>query len=383
MRAVSIVGSGQLQVRRTHQHSLRQLGAQAANLALSDAGLTTVDALYLSNMLSDELQCQKHLAALVADEAGLHGIEAIQIRAATASGAAALRVGYLAVASGAADSVLVVGVEKMSGTMAAPVMTKALDAQREVPDGATLLSMNADMMSRYQEMYSPPQDALALFTVNAHNNARNNPNALFSNRQLTTEDVRASRIIVPPLRLLDCSPVCEGAAGVVLVPADQAERLTKKPIHIVASAAATDRFRPGDRAEPLLLEAARSSSRQAMRQAGLSLDQISLFEAHDAFSIMTCLAMEAVGFAAPGQGWRPAVEDQIGIDGKIPLCTMGGLKARGHPIGATALYQTCEIVLQLTERAGENQVPGAKNALMQSIGALGTTIITHVLSNQS
>lgn len=378
MRPVSVVGIGQVPVRKQYGESLRQLGARAVHLALGDAGLERVDALYLGNMLSDELQGQKHLAALVADEAGLAGVEALQLRAATASGAAALRAGFLAVGSGAAEAVVVCGVEKMSAPGVTPVLAKALDAEREVPDGATLVSQNARLMARYLRRYGLPDDALAQFAVNAHENARHNPFAMFHKPGLTAADVMASRVISAPIRLYDCAPISEGAAAVVLVPASVAQTMTGRPVRLLSSAVATDRFRIEDRAQPLELMAARRSAQQALEAARTSLDQISFVEAHDAFTIMTCLLLEAVGFAAPGEGWRLAAGGDIRTDGRLPVCTMGGLKARGHPIGATALYQVCEIVLQLTGRAGANQVEDAQRALMLSVGGAAVTVITHL-----
>lgn len=381
MRSVSIVGIGQLQVKKSYLHSLRQMAAEVARMAMADAGVERIDALYVSNMLSDELQLQKHLGPLISDEIGLRGVEALQVRAATASGAAALRLGQLAIAAGAADLVLVVGVEKMSGGGATPSLAKALDAQREVPDGATLISQNAQLMRLYYDTYDPPEDAMAHFSVNSHRNARHNPNALFQDRQFETSDVLASRVISYPIRLLDCSPVCEGAAALVLAPSAEAHRYNENPVTISASTVATDRFRIADRNKPLSLEGARISAEKALRLANLTQQDISLFEVHDAFSIMACLALEAVGYAKAGEGWRLAADGETAIDGPLPICTMGGLKARGHPIGASAIYQVCEIVLQLTGRAGVNQVRNAKTALMQSVGGVASTVITHIFSN--
>ena len=381
MRSVSIIGIGQLPVKKSYLHSLRQMGAEVAKQAMADAGIDDVDAVYVSNMLSDELQGQKHLGALIADEIGLTGVEAIQIRAATASGAAALRVGLMAIASGSARRVLVVGVEKMFGGGATPALAKALDAQREIPDGATLISQNAHLMRLYFDRYKPPADALAHFSVNAHRNARYNPNALFRDRQFEVADVLASRVISAPIRLLDCSPVCEGAAAVVLAPSDKAHDYSQTPVKILAASTAIDRFRMADRIQPLELAGARLSAEKAFRQTKLSPKNISFFEVHDAFSIMACLALETVGYANAGEGWRLAAEGDISIEGEIPICTMGGLKARGHPIGASAIYQVCEVVLQLTGKAGPNQVRDPEIALMQSVGGVASTVITHIFTN--
>jgi acetyl-CoA C-acetyltransferase len=380
MRRVAIVGGGQVPVRKRHELGLRELGALVVGQALGETDKSRVEALYLGNMLSDELQGQKHLAALVADQAGLAGAEAIQVRAATAAGAAALRVAHLAVASGVVDLALAVGVEKMSAQAPTAALAKALDARSEVPDGKTLLSQNAVLMQLYFETYGLPADALAAFAVNAHHNAQHNPNAMFQDRQFTARQVTESRLIYPPLRLLDCSPVSDGAAAVLLAPLADAQQYNSSPVEIIASSATTDRFRMADRANPLHLQAAKISAQQAFREAEITRQDVSFFELHDAFSIMACLLLEAAGFAAPGRGWELAASGAIGLQGSIPIATMGGLKARGHPIGATALYQTCEIVQQLTGQAGENQLDQPRVAMLQSVGGAGTTILTHLFT---
>jgi acetyl-CoA C-acetyltransferase len=329
-------------------------------------------------MLSDELQNQKHVAALIADQAGLYGIEALEVKAATATGAAALRMAYFAVASGEADLAIAVGVEKMSEGVATPALAKALDAEKELPSGATLISRNAELMRLYQERYRAPPDALAHFAVNAHQNARTNPNALFREKRVSARDVVTSRPIALPMRLLDCAPICDGAAAVVLAPQTEARAYSDHPVHILASSVATDRFRVQDRGDPLWLEASHNSAQAAFRRANIHRNDVDLFEAHDAFTIMTCLLLEATGYAGRGQGWQLARDGEIRLRGRIPISTLGGLKARGHPIGATALYQVCEIVLQLTGRAERNQVRNARLAMLQSVGGAATTVLTHL-----
>ncbi|RME85728.1 MAG: thiolase domain-containing protein [Caldilineae bacterium] len=378
MREVSIVGIAQVPVKKRYEQSLRQLGAAVVRAAMADAEVERVDALFSGNMLADELQGQKHVAALIADEAGLAGIEALDVGAATGTGAAALRMAYLAVASEEADLAIAVGVEKMSDGIPTSVLAKALDAEQEVINGETLVGKNAELMRMYFQRFNAPEDAFVNFAINAHRNAIHNPNALFRDKDLTPEDVLNSRLIQPPIRLLDCSPICDGAAAVILAPREEARAYTQNPVHMLASSVATDRFRVHDRRDPLYLQASHHSAFQAFRRANVNRDDVDFFELHDAFSIMACLQLEAVGFAAQGEGWRLAAEKAIFPDGRIPIATMGGLKARGHPIGATALYQACEIVLQLTGRAGDNQLPHAEIALMQSVGGAGTTVITHI-----
>jgi acetyl-CoA C-acetyltransferase len=377
MRDVYLIAAAQLPVEQASTLTLRQMGALVARQTLAAAGIERVDAVYVGNMLSDDLQGQKHVAALIADEASLTPTEALEVRAATASGAASLRMGQLAVASGAADLVLALGVEKMSEGVATPALAKALDAQFEVPDGDTLIRRNAELMDLYLDRYQVPDEALAHFSVNAHRNAAGNPHALFRTKQITVDQVLTSRLIQPPIRLFDCSPICDGAAAVLLA-SEKAPGPAKHAVKVLASSVATDRFRVRDRRDPLQLAAAARSAQLAFDQAGLQPSDIDLVEVHDAFSIMACLLLEAAGFAERGSGWRLAMEGEIGLTGRIPITTMGGLKARGHPIGATGLYQAAEIFLQLTGQAGPNQVAGAKVAMMQSVGGAATTLITHL-----
>jgi len=378
MRPVSIVGIGQIPVQKQSQQNLRKMAAKVVHLAMADAEVERVDALVAGNMLGDELQGQKHVAALIADEAGLWGIEALDVRAATGTGAAALRMAYLAVASGEADLAIAVGVEKMSDGVATPVLAKALDAEQEVVNGDTLIGKNAEIMRLYMKKYNVPEDGFVNFALNAHHNARNNPNALFKDKVVTREKVLASRIIQYPLRLFDSSPICDGAAAVVLAPTEEARAYSPNPVQILGAGVAIDRFRVFDRADPLFLQASHLSALKAFRHANVHRHDIDFFELHDAFSIMATMILEAVGYAKQGEGWRLAQEMRIGLEGDIPIATMGGLKARGHPIGGTALYQTGEIVLQLTGRAGPNQLPNPEVAMMQSVGGAGTTIITHI-----
>jgi len=378
LRGVSIVGIGQIPVQKATRQSLKEMGADVVHLAMKDAGVATVDALFAGNMLSDELQNQKHIATLIASAAGLRGIEALQVEAATATGAAALRMAYFAVASGEARVAVAVGVEKMSEGLAAPALAKALDARTETAVGATLLSQNARLMQMYIDRYKISVNHFNNFALNAHGNARTNPYALFKDKKINDRTVRDSPVISPPLRLYDASPICDGAAAVVLTRTNEARAYTDQPVKILSSSVATDWFRIDDRDDPLNLFAAAQSAHDAFRKANVNRSDIDLFEVHDAFSIMACLLLEAVGFAPRGEGWRMAAENKIGLRGSLPIATFGGLKARGHPIGATALYQTCEIVLQLTGRAGKNQVKNAQVALLQSVGGAASTVLTHI-----
>ena len=378
MQNVSIVGFGRIPVQKQVAASIREMGVGVLKMALEDAGVSQVDSLFVGNMVADELQGQKHLASLIASEAGLRGVEAMQVRAATATGAAALRMAYLAVASGEARVAVALGVEKMRGDGVTPALAKALDAELEVPTGATLLSQNAKLMQMYMQRFGVSAEVFNPFPLVAHQNANNNPFALFKNKPVTNKTISESRIVSEPMRLYDASPICEGAAAVVLMRSEDAAAHTETPVQVLASSAATDWFRVEDRPNPLDLFAARVSAARAFSQAGISRESIDFFELHDAFSIMSVLLLEAVGFAEVGQGWRLGADGIVARDGKLPVCTMGGLKARGHPIGATALYQTIEIMQQLTGQAGANQIAQPKIGMLQSIGGAGSTVLTHL-----
>ncbi len=381
MRDVAIIGIGQTKVGEHWDLGLRHLALEALQAAMKDAGVERVDAIYVGNMLSGELTGQEHLGALVADFAGLRGVEAVKIEAACGSGAAAVRMGYVAVAGGLADVVLVVGVEKMTdylGPKVTAALAMAADADYEASQGVSFVALNALLMRRYMHEFGYRKEDFAPFAVNAHANGMNNPNAMF-HIQVTPESYAKAAMIADPVNLLDSSPVCDGAAAVVLAPIDLARRLPHPVIRVAASAVGTDAVAIHDRRDPLTLEGAALSAHRAYQQAGLGPKEIDLFELHDAFSIMAALSLEAAGFAEKGKGVRLALDGEITLHGRVPIATMGGLKARGHPVGATGVYQIVEVVQQLRGEAGPNQVPNARVGMAQNIGGSGATVITHIL----
>jgi acetyl-CoA C-acetyltransferase len=350
--------------------------------ALNDAGRERADGIYVGNMLSGPLARQENLGALVADWVGLRGVEAVKIEAACGSGAAALRAGLMAVGSGAMDSALVVGVEKMTetiGVQTTAALATAADADWEAAQGLSFVALNALVMRRYMHTYGWKHADFAPFSINAHANAIHNPYARLRD-PITVADYNRARMVADPINLLDASPIGDGAAAVVLVPAETLRSNGRRVITIAASASATDSLAVHDRRDPLWLSAAADSAHKAYAQAGVGPQDIDVFELHDAFSIMAALSLEACGFAERGQGPRLALEDQIGPAGRVPIATRGGLKARGHPVGATGVYQIVEVVEQLREQAGPTQVPGPPTlGMAQNIGGSGATILTHIL----
>ncbi|MBE7549937.1 MAG: thiolase domain-containing protein [Anaerolineales bacterium] len=380
MRDVSIIGIGQTPVGEHWDRSLRHLAYDALAAAMRDANVERADALYVGNMLSGEVSGQAHLGALIADFAGLRSIEAVKVEAACASAAAAFRQAYIGVASGLQDIAIAVGVEKMTDDIGSKVtagLASAADAEYEVIHGVSFVALNALIMQRYMYEYKLRREDFAGFAINAHANGARNPNAMFQS-PISREAFVRSSLIADPIALLDASGMADGAAAVVLCPTEQAREFSNNAVRIRASAAATDSLSVHDRRDPLWLQAGEDSAQRAYRQARIGPTDIDFFELHDAFTIMAALSLEATGFAERGKGTWLARDGEITLEGKIPICTQGGLKARGHPVGATGLYQIVEAVQQLRSEAGENQVANARLGMTQNIGGSGATIITHI-----
>lgn len=381
MRDTSIIGIGQTKVGEHWDKSLRDLGTKAVLLALEDAGAEDPEALYIGNMLSGQLSQQENVGALIADHAGLRGVEALKIEAACASGAAALRMGYLAVAGGICDIVVACGVEKMTAATSdrtTTALASAADAVYESEHGVSFVALNALLMQRYMHEHGYEHGDFAGFAVTAHRNALNNAHAMFR-RAITPEAFASAKMIAAPISLFDSSGIGDGAAAVVLAPSDFARAHGLAGVRIAGSAVATDSVALHDRGDLLFLNSAHLSAQRALAQAEVDVEEVDFFELHDAFTIMAALSLEAVGLAERGMGVQLALEDEISLQGRIPICTMGGLKARGHPVGATGIYQIVEAVQQLRGRAGENQLRGCRIGMTQNIGGSGAVAVTHVL----
>ena len=381
MRKTAILGIGQTAVDEHWDLSLRDLAGQAILEALDDARRETADGIFVGNMLSGMLTDQENLGSLIADWTGIRGKEAYKVEAACGSGAAALRVALMAVASGEMDSALVVGVEKMTetkGVDTTAALASAADADYEAAQGVSFVALNALVMQRYLHEFGWKHTDFAQFSINAHANALGNPYARL-HEAITETDYKKSRMVAEPINLLDASPIGDGAAALVIVALDDASNRDQRLVTIAGSASATDTLALHDRSELLWLSAAEKSAKKAYEQAGIKPDDVDVFELHDAFSIMSALSLEASGFIERGQAPRLAIEGEITPGGKIPICTRGGLKARGHPVGATGVYQIVEVVQQLRGEAGNTQIDGARIGLAQNIGGSGATVITHVL----
>ncbi len=383
MREIAILGVGQTPIGEHWNLSLREIAGEAILAALNDAGRDRVEGLFVGNMLSGVLSRQENLATLIADWVNLKYIEAVKVEAACGSGAAALRAAIMAVGSGEMESAIALGVEKMTetkGVDTTAALAEAADADYETIHGLSFVALNALVMQRYLYEYGWKHTDFAPFSINAHANAINNPFARLR-EVITEDDYKKARMVAEPINLLDASPIGDGAAAVVVVPAENIKTngRVRRLVTIIGSASATDTIAIHDRRQITWLAAAEKSARRAYSQAGLGPADIDFFELHDAFSIMSALSLEACGFAEAGQAPKLALDNEISLTGRIPICTMGGLKARGHPVGATGIYQIVEVVQQLRGEAGPNQVDGARIGMAQNIGGSGSTIITHIL----
>ncbi len=375
---IVIAGIGQTTVGEHWQFSIRELAHFALEAAIKDAGGLRPQALFVGNMLAPNLSRQAHLGALIADFSGLIGIEAVSIEAAGASGGAALRQGYLAVKSGMVDVALVVGVEKFTDLVDAGVedaLATATDSDFEAVQGLTPTSQAAMLMQRYMHQFDVPADGLANFPIVAHANAVNNPNAMFRSAIKESTYLR-SGMVSPPLNMFDAAPPADGAAAVILtrpelLPSDKQRR----NVRVLGSASASDMLTLHDRRDPLSFDAARRAVDIALEKAGVSLEEISFFEYHDAYSIYAALSLEAAGFAERGKGWELASSGGIAPEGKIPCAIAGGLKARGYPGGATGVYQAVEAASRL--RAGSDT---GEIAMIQSLGGPASSAVTHILT---
>ncbi|MEJ2303278.1 MAG: thiolase domain-containing protein [Anaerolineales bacterium] len=384
MREVAVLGVGQTPISEHWDRSIRDLAGEAIFAAVQDANCTSVDALFVANMLSGSLSHQENLGALIADWVGFRHVEAVKVEAACASGGAALRAAMTAISSGELECVVVAGVEKMTDAKPREVtaaLATAADADYESAHGLSFVALNALIMQRYMHQYGWQHADFAPFSINAHANAVHNPFARLP-FTISASEYKNARMIADPINLLDASPIGDGAAALVLVPTEllTKSQLGPRPsVSIIGSASATDALALHDRKNLLWLSAAEASARRAYAQAVLGPQDIDFFELHDAFSIMSVLSLEACGFAECGQGPRLGLDGDILPTGRIPITTLGGLKARGHPVGATGVYQVVEVVQQLRHEAGQNQIDGAHVGMAQSIGGSGATIVTHIL----
>ncbi len=382
MTEVVIAGIGQTPVGEHYDKSLRNLSARAVLDALADAGGLQPQAVYIGNFLASMLSHQANLGAMLPENAGLHGVESFTVEAAGASGGGALRLGYLAIASGYVDTAVVVGIEKytdMLGPEAETAAAQSADYDYEGVQGVTEAAQAAMLMQRYLHEYRAPRAAFGAFPVLAHANAVNNPNAMFR-KAISPAAYERAGTTSAPLNLFDAAPFADGSAAVVLTrPELVPDSVTHPLVRISGSSSVIDTLALHDRPDPLAFKAARLAVERACGKAGILPSDVDLFELDDAYSIYAVLSLEAAGFAERGQGWMLGQDGCLALTGSLPISTMGGMKARGNPLGASGVYQAVEAALQLRGEAGANQVEGARLALIESLGGPASTAVAHVL----
>lgn len=385
MREVAVIGIGMTKFGELWDKSFRDLVAEAGIKAIMDAGIEgkDIDAMYIGGMSSGGFVEQEHVAPLAIEVAGLEDfhIPATRVEGACASGGIATRQGYIAVASGMHDIVLVGGAEKMTdvvGTEATNVLASAADREWEAFFGMTFPGLYALMARYHMHKYGTTQEQLASVAVKNHFNGSMNPNAQF-NRKISIDDVLASPMVADPLHLLDCSPITDGAAAAILAPLDIAKKFTDKIVKILASTQASDTISLHNRKRFDALPAAVHAAKQAYKMAGIEPKDIDVAEVHDCFTIAEIMAIEDLGFFEKGKGGKASEDGLTALDGQIPINTSGGLKAKGHPVGATGVAQVNEIVLQLRGEAGERQVKDAEIGLTHNVGGSGGTAVIHIL----
>jgi len=384
MKKVAVIGVGMTRFGELWNSSLRSLTIEAGIKALSDAGVPgeRVDALYTGCMSGDMFVKQGHIASLIADYGGLLPVPSTRVESACASGGLALRQGLMAIASGFANIVVVGGVEKMTdalGSQTTGYLASAADQEWESFNGATFPSLYALMARRHMYEYGTTEEQLSLIAVKNHHNGSLNPNAHFQ-FEVSLERVMNSTLVADPLRLFHCSPVSDGAACVVLASEEKAKEISDDPIWIIGSGQASGAIGIYDRDDICTIDATVNAGKSAYKMAGVTPKDIDFAEVHDCFTIAEIIDIEDLGFFKKGEGGKAAEEGITSLDGELPINSSGGLKAKGHPVGATGVAQVVEAVTQLRGKAGKRQIKDAEIGLTQNIGGSGGTAVVHIFS---
>ena len=384
MREVAVIGVGMTKWGELWEKSLRTIFVESALLALDDAGVDKIDSMYVGSMSSGVFVGQEHIASMLADYLGQTPIPSARVETACASGGLALRLGYMEVASGMSDVVLVGGVEKMTdvnGYEATYALGTAADQEYEGYHGVTFPGLYALIARAHMEKYGTTREQLALVAVKNHSNGAKNPLAQFP-FEITVDSVINSVMIADPLRILDCSPITDGAAALIICPVEMARKMKKPVVKIIGTGQATDTIALSQRKDITWLDATYQAAKQAYAMAGKKPEEIDFLEVHDCFTIAEICVLEALGMVEKGKGGQ-AYEDEITfLEGKIPVNTSGGLKAKGHPVGATGAAQVVEIVKQLRGEAGERQLKDPRIALAQNMGGSGGSTVVHIFERE-
>ena len=387
MRSVSVLGIGETKMGRYPDRSIREMIAQAGGDALADAGVEAGDiqAAYVGNFVGQPLAGQGHMGALVSEVLGLGTVPTIRTEGACASGGLAFRLGVQAIQSGAADLVLVGGVEKMTHQPTEKVtdaIASAMDYELEARQGYTFPANFAMIANRYFHEYRNVKREMALCAVNAHHNASLNPDAQMP-KEVTLEKALSAPYIADPLGLFDCSLVTDGAVFVVLAATELARGLTRhRRVDLVGSGHAGDTLTLFSKQCITSFAATRAAAAQAYGQAGLKPEDIDFAEVHDCFTITQIINIEDLGFFAPGHGADAVAEGKIALEGAMPINASGGLKAKGHPIGATGLSQIFEVVTQIRGEAGPRQLKRADTGLTHNLGGTAATCLINIFQGR-
>ncbi len=376
-----IIGYGLTKIGEHWNKDLISLGYEAAKTALSNTGVSNVDAIYLGNMLGMSLDLQGHLGGYLADELGFTGVPALRVEAAGASGAYAVAEAALAIKSDLYDVVLAGGVEKMSDSMPSDIyysLNFSEDMYIMNSTGLTTAGLNAILMRLYMERYNVGKEKITYLAVQDHENAQYAPHAQFR-RPITLELAMSSITLADPLNLFDASPIGDGAAFVVLSSRDKAEEMGLEYVEIAGIGISTNVFSVVERDDPLWFNATSKAFSTALDMAGVSRGDVDLVEIYDEYTITGVLTLESLGFSSAGHAAEDVWSRRFSLDGELPINTFGGLKARGNPIGATGAYQVCEVVMQLTGIAKENKVGDAHIGVVHSMGGLDNTSVLLIL----
>ena len=380
MRDVYVIGCGMTKFGEIWDSSFRDLFVEAGLKAIKDAGVDRLDSMYVGTMTSGLFIGQEHVGALMADYLGMVPIPAVRVESACCSSGMAVRMGFLEIASGISDIVLAGGVEKMNdGADVTFALSTAADQEYEVYQGITFPGLYAMIARAHMNRYGTTRDQLAQVAVKNHFNGSMNPNAQFP-RKVTLEQVKNAVLVADPLTVLDSSPVSDGGACVILASEEVAKKLQKPLVKIIGSGVGTDTLALHQRDDITRLNAVKVSAERAFKMAGVGLSDIDLAEVHDCFTIAEICILEELGFAEKGKGGLFTEQGHTALTGKIPINTSGGLKSKGHPVGATGAAQVVEIVEQLTGKSGERQIKNAKIGLAQNMGGSGASSVTHIMS---
>lgn len=384
MRDVAVIGIGMTKWGELWKKSLRDIYVETALLALEDAGIDRIDSMYIGSMSSGLFVGQEHIASLLADYLGQLPVPATRVETACASGGLALRLGFMEVASGMSDVVLVSGVEKMTdvgGDEATYALGTAADQEYEGYQGITFPGLYALIARAHMQKFGTTREQLAKVAVKNHYNGSKNPLAQYP-FEITVEAVLNSVKVADPLNILDCSPITDGAAAAIICPVDMARKMGKPLIKVTGSGHATDTIQISQRKDMTWLEATYQAAKQAYAMADIKPKDIDLFEVHDCFTIAEICVTEALGIVDKGKGGEAVETGLTALDGKSPVNTSGGLKSKGHPVGATGIAQVVEVTKQLRGEAGERQVKDARVGMTQNMGGSGGSSVVHILERE-